>query len=301
VFEWNFDVQRQITNGLTLSVAYVGSHGNHTPIRVSYNTALTPGPGAVASRVPIPQMQQFNFDQAIGRDNYESLQIRATHRYSHGLSFLLAYTQSKSIDLACSGFGENCDIQNEYNLNANRSVSSYDISQVFTANLLYELPFGKGKPYASSGFANQLFGGWQIGGIGGLHSGLPFSVQAGFDNLNVGGGSSRVNIVGNPYPSNPTLGAWLNKAAFAFPPQYVFGSEGRNALRGPGYANLDFSVLRTFRIRESMALQFRAEFFNGLNHPNFSNPNGTLNNSQFGVISGASSPRDIQFGLKLVF
>jgi hypothetical protein len=90
-------------------------------------------------------------------------------------------------------------------------------------------------------------------------------------------------------------------SAHAFPPQYVFGSEGRNALRGPGYANLDFSVLRTFRIRKAMSLQFRAEFFNGLNHPSFSNPNGTLNNSQFGVISGASSPRDIQFGLKLVF
>ena len=301
VFEWNFDLQRQITNALSLSVAYVGSHGSHTPIRVSYNTALTPGPGAVANRVPIPQMQQFNFDQAIGRDSYESLQVRATHRFSSGLSFLLAYTWSKSIDLACSGFGENCDIQNEYNLNANRSVSAYHVPQVFNANALYELPFGKGKPYASRGIANQLLGGWQISGIFSRHSGLPFSIQAGFDNLNVGGGSSRVNLVGNPYPSNPTLQAWLAKSAFAFPAQYTFGSEGRNALRGPAYVNLDFSVLRTFRLREAISLQFRAEFFNGLNHPNFNNPTAALNSSQFGVISGASSPRDIQFGLKLVF
>src|SRR6185369_6996635 len=142
-----------------LSVAYVGSHGNHTPIRLSYNTALTPGPGAIASRTPIPQMQQFNFDQAIGRDSYQSLQVRATHRLSHGLSFLVAYTKSKSIDMGCSGFGENCDIQNEYDLNANRSVSSYDTPQVFTANVLYELPFGRGKQYAASGFASQLLGG----------------------------------------------------------------------------------------------------------------------------------------------
>jgi hypothetical protein len=301
VFEWNFDVQQQITNSLALSVAYVGSHGSHTPIRVVYNTAITPGPGAIAGRVPIPQMQQFNLDQAIGRDNYQSLQIRATQRFSHGLSFLVAYTQSKSIDIACSGFGENCDIQNEYNLNANRSVSAYDIPRVFSASVLYELPFGKGQRFATGGIANQLFGGWQLGFIGSARSGLPFSVQAGFDNLNVGGGSSRVNIVGNAYAANQTLQAWLNKAAFAFPAQYVFGTEGRNALRGPGAANLDFSVLRTFRLHERLSLQFRAEFFNGLNHPNFSNPNATLNNSQFGVISGASSPRDIQFSLKLVF
>ena len=269
VFEWNFDVQRQVTDSLTLSVAYVGSHGNHTPVRESYNTALTPGPGAVASRVPIQQMQQFNLDQAIGRDSYESLQIRATQRFSHGLSFLLAYTQSKSIDIACSGFGENCDIQNEYNLNANRGVSAYDIPQVFTANLLYEIPLRRGKRYASSGLASQVLGGWSVGGIGGLHSGLPFSVQAGFDNLNVGGGSSRVNVVGNPYPSQQTPQAWLNKAAFAFPPQYVFGSEGRNSIRGPGAATFDFSVLRNFRIHEAIALQFRGGILQWLQSPDF--------------------------------
>jgi hypothetical protein len=115
------------------------------------------------------------------------------------------------------------------------------------------------------------------------------------------GANDRPNLVGNPELSNPTPGRWFNTAAFAFPAPGRFGNAGRNIVDGPGYQNVNASLVKNTRITERVNLQFRTEFFNLFNHPNFNLPDSFLGSPTFGVISSARDPRHIQFGLKLLF
>jgi hypothetical protein len=177
---------------------------------------------------------------------------------------------------------------------------------------IYELPFGKGKKFlnGSSGVVDAFLGGWQVNGITSAQSGFPFTPRLanGSSDINSGpGGIVRPYLVGNPtLTSGQSIHDWFNVAAFAVPgqdgtPAYTFGNAGRNILRGPNTANLDFSLFKTFRLRERLKLEFRSEFFNIFNHPNFGLPNPNVDQPQAGIITVASDPREIQFALKLLF
>jgi hypothetical protein len=141
-----------------------------------------------------------------------------------------------------------------------------------------------------------------VNGIFSARSGTVYTPGISFDNANVGGGSQRPNIVGNPNLSNPTLAEYFNTSAFAVAPSFTYGNAGRDILRGPNVWNLDFSIFRNFNFLERMTLQFRGEFFNVFNHPNFGNPGATVGLPGYGVItSTATEPRLIQLALKLSF
>jgi len=265
-----------------------------------------PGPGTVQTRRPYPQYTNITLTDPIFKSQYDGLEIRAEKRMSKGMHFLMSYTFSHSYDNGSGSGGVNTP-QNPRNLNAEWGPSSFDIPQHFTLSYLYQLPFGNGQTFLSDlrGPAQAILGGWSVNGILTLHSGQPFTPVLPIDNTNTLQNSDRPNLIGDPFASTPnchtrTATCWANAAAFQTPPQYTFGTAGRNEVRGPGYQDLDFSVSKNFRFTERNRLEFRAEAFNLLNHPNFDNPGNSLT-STFGVISTAQAPRQIQFGLRYIF
>lgn len=147
----------------------------------------------------------------------------------------------------------------------------------------------------------MVAGGWQLNGILSTRSGTPFTVNINFDNANANGGSQRPNQIGNP-KGPQTLKEWFNTSAFAVAPPYTYGDTGRNSLRGPRYTDLDTSLFRSFRLPKDSSIESRFEFFNVLNHPQFSNPDGTLEDATFGEIQYITgNPRELQLGIKYIF
>ncbi len=233
--------------------------------------------------------------------SYDALQAQYTKRFDSGLSVNTAFTWSKDINVGCADYWEGCNIQNPYNLKGDRGPNDVDIPVVFTFSGVYELPFGKGKSFATDGVKAKAFGGWQVNGIVSARDGSPFTPKINFDNANANGGSQRPNVVG-PTTGPKTLTEYFNTAAYKVPAPYTYGDAGRNSLRGPGYTDVDFSLFRNFTIREHLGFQFRAESFNFLNHPNFSNPDGTLEDGNFGKITSSNgAPREFQFAGKVTF
>jgi hypothetical protein len=248
---------------------------------------------------------------------YHALQIKLERRFSTGFFLLGSYTFSKSIDDASAttvngGAGSTAEPQDSFNWRADRALSNFDARHRMEVSFIYELPFGKGKRFlnTSSRVEDGFLGGWQVNGIGGAQSGQPFTPELsnGGPDINADpGGAVRPDLVGNPkLSSGQSLNHWFNVSAFVVPGQdgtapYTFGNAGRNILEGPNFVNLDFSLFKAFSLSERLKLQFRAEFFNIFNHPNFGFPNPNVDLPQAGIITSASAPREIQFALKLLF
>jgi outer membrane receptor protein involved in Fe transport len=307
--QWNFGIDQSAGKNTVISVAYVGAHSLQLDVGGFRNVAQTPGPGdaaTVASRRPYPYITPTFYDQSIGQSTFHALEIRLERRAAAGLTYLLSYTWSKSMDDACSGsFGvEGCGLQDPYHISADRSLSGFDIPQNFAASWNWQLPFGKGKRFHSqSSVVNLLTGEWQLNGILSLHSGVPFDVTVNGDIANTGNNYDRADLVlANPYPSNKGPTAWLNPAAFAVPTNYTFGDLGRNSLRTAATRTLDLSTFRRFPVKDRFAFEFRTEVFNLTNTPVFGQPNSVVNAPNFGVISSTrNTPREIQFALKAIF
>jgi hypothetical protein len=312
--QWNFGVQRQLGSNTVMTANYVGSQSHRLTVGGLYNVALTPGPGTpgqVTARQPYPYISPTFYDRSIGNSSYNGFQFSANHRSSNGLTYLVAYTWSKSIDLGCSGFFgiESCSVQNPYNLKGDRSVSGFDLRHVLTASAVAPLPFGRGKRFASSSHVvDDIVGNWQLNGILTLTSGLPYNVYISSDIPNVGNsaawsGNVRANQVGDPNLPNPSTKEWFNTAAFAPPAPFTFGDSGRNSLRADWFKNLDMSLFRDFPLGERRSLQFRAEAFNITNTPTWGIPVNDLNNPQkLGSINSTrSTERQLQMSLKLYF
>jgi hypothetical protein len=301
-WQWNFQVQEELGHSGALKLAYVGSATSRSPIHVPFNISTVLGPTQV---VPFPQMQEeFGMLQSIGHMSYNALQAQYTKRYSGGLSAVAAFSWSKNINVGCADYWEGCNVQNPYDMRSNRSVDDVDVPLVFTFSSVYELPFGKDKPFATSGVQSMLLGGWQINGIVAARSGQPFTPTINFDNANANGGDSqRPNVTGST--SGPkSLNEYFNTSAYSVSARYTYGDAGRNSLRGPGYTDVDFSLMRNIRFREHYNVQFRAEAFNVLNHPNFGNPDGGVEDANFGKITsinGSSAPRELQLAATFKF
>ena len=302
-YQWNFAIDRALTPTLGVTAAYVGSHASSLSTQYTYNTALTPGPGPYQQRAPFPFMDTFSLDSNNGTSSYDALQIQVNKRVAHGLTFLASYTWSKTIS-ECDGYvgDSGCEPQNAYNLAAEKSLSHYDVPQVFVFSYGWDLPVGRGRPWLNNGgWASRIFGDWRINGITTADAGAPYTLFVGYDNANVGGGSLRPNLVGNPNEGTISRLNWFNTAAFAIPAQYTFGNLGRNTMRGPATFTFDFSVFRDIHLTETRYLQFRAEAFNLFNNVNWAQPDSTMSDPTFGQVLSAGEPRDIQFALKFYF
>ena len=310
--QWNFGVQQQITSGTVLTANYVGSVGRKLDVGGAYNVALTPGPGNPQARAPFPYIGATAYDRSVGKSNYNAFQLSLNGREEHGLTYLVSYTWSKTLDLGCSGwYGvEGCSIQNPYNLQADRGPAATDLPHIFSLAWVYRLPFGKGQKLSpSNAVLGAIIGGWNLNGVLSLSSGVPFDVGTNVDVANTGNfnfgngyGYERLNLIGNAYPSDKSPRQWINPAGFALPAPFTFGNLGRDSLRSDWSKNLDLSVFRQFPFTERTRLEFRFEMFNATNTPVWAVPVTNINTPNFGVVtSTANIARQLQFALKLYF
>jgi hypothetical protein len=283
---------------------------------------------------------------------YNAFETSVEHRFSGGFNVLAAYTFAKSIGTA-DGNVQQCDVQNAHDIAAEKGPNTPDFRHRLTVSYVYELPYGKGKHFGSSasGVAQAVLGAWEISGVTTARSGEAFDALLGAGDLtNTGSASPRPDKIHDPKdfsfniaqqtalgcsnPGHQSLNCWFNQAAFVAPAlapgqtfAHLFGDAGRAPLRGPDLVNFDFSIYKTFQLSERFGLQFRSEFYNIFNHPNFNLPNvgsgggssgAGLNNWTCGVGQGGSAcslsaggaqitqtvpdnQREIQFGLKLQF
>ena len=306
--QWNLGVQQSVGASTVVEADYVGQHSSRLNEGGYRNVALTPGPGDAALRRPFPYITPTFYDKSIGKASYNAFQFKLRRNTSKGLSYIVSYTWSKVINLGCDGYfgAEGCNVQQIYNLKAERSVAGFDIPHLLSANWTYDLPFGKGKQFTTGNpILNAVIGPWSLNGIFTIRSGEPFTVNVNGDRANVGGNSERPNIVGAAFPSSRTPQNYLNTSSFQVPAQYTFGTLGRNSLRLGSSSNWDLSVFREFplRLTEATRLQFRAEFFNAFNHPVLGGClDTTVQDANFGTANCTrNTEREIQFALKLYF
>jgi hypothetical protein len=317
--QWNFGVQRELSSSTTVDVNYVGSGSRRLNVGGYYNTALTPGPGDPQSRAPFPYIAPTFYDRSIGNGNYHALQIGLNKRYSKGLAYQVAYTYSKSIDEASSGwFGvEGQSLTDPYNVAGSRGPSGFDLRHTLSVNTVYQIPVGHGKRFSTkNSVLDYVLGNWQLNNIFTARSGVPFNVYFGASDLaNTGNVSwaqyERANLVGDPHngscPNGSSVGSVdciFNTSAFAAPAQYTFGNSGRDAFRSPSFWNLDTSLFRQFPFwGEDRRIEFRAEAFNLFNTVILGTPGHDISNrSSFGKANGtANSPRQLQLGAKFIF
>lgn len=309
VQQWSMNLQRQLFGNFVVDVGYVGNRGDKLFRQINRNQPL-PGPGAVQARRPIPQFGAMNQIASVAKSEYHGFEVRAEKRMSRGMSFLASYTLSRARDDS-SAFGGNFSDsnfpQNSRDLAAEWGPSNADAPHRFVLSYLYELPFGVGRRFVSSGVAARILEGWQVNGIYTAQSGQPFTPILAVDNSNTGQFFDRPDIVGDPYapgadcPQTRTVNCWVNPAAFARPAPFTFGNAGRGSLRGPGYHNLDFSLVKNTPIAGNRMVQLRLEMFNVFNRPNFDNPTRTALTPLFGKIFSAGASRQVQIGLRYVF
>ena len=340
VQEWNFAIEQQLSSNLAVRVAYVGSFGYHgllsvdpnsIPAQICSNASGCTTGGAGAARGAVPQNAQYipvgmrpnpNLSGGFfwfteGNSSYNALQVEVNRRLSQGLQFRGNYTWSKNLDMNSGLTGAQANNQAQMVLDRNDlrrdwGPSALTPTSQSSISAHYELPFGDGKRWLAnaSGFG-KIITGWQLNGITTLLSGFPFTPQAGSNRSGDGDTRNPDRPSVNPTFSGPVVlkrqTQWFDPNAFILPIAGTYGNLGRGTLRGPGLANVDLSLLKNTAISERFGLQFRAEFFNALNHTNLAAPNpivfsGTGFSPSAGLITTTTTTsRQIQFGLKLIY
>ena len=305
--EYNFGVQQQVQQHMSLKVDYVGSVGRFGYVDLNANTAKTPGPGPIAARAPYPQYGIFSYSYNRMPSSYNALQVELNKQMSSGLSFKASYTWSKSLDWQSDPY--NTAPVDFYNMGADWGPSDYNRPQMLVMSGIYQLPVGKGRRFlgTANAFTEEVVGGWNVGTIITLDSGQPFNVFAQGDVANTGWGGQRAQRTSaNAYASSggggKGLKQWLNPDGFAQPAAFTRGNEARNDLHTPPFKDMDFNMTKNFVLFESAKLVFKAELFNIFNHTNYGVPSNTVTNSGFGQILGTNGlGRLVQFGLKVQF
>jgi hypothetical protein len=309
--QWSFGVEQLIGSSTNVTVNYVGSSTHRMDVGGIYGGALAPGTGPIQPRQLFPYITPTFYDRSTGRGNYNALQASLERRFANGFSYAVSYTWSKSIDVSDGYFGAEGGVpQNAYNPGQyDRSVSGEDLKHILAVNSLYEVPVGKGKRFSTgNGVLDYVVGNWQINNIFQAHSGSPFTCLAGGDVSNTGSlgffNYEHCNVVASPAPK--LAGTWFNTNAFSIPANGTYGNAGRNSLLGPAFWDLDTSVFRQFPVGEGRQFEFRAEAFNLANHVNLGQPDGTISDSTFGVISGTAYSnsylnRQLQIAVKFIF
>jgi Carboxypeptidase regulatory-like domain/TonB dependent receptor len=306
--EWNLNIQQQLPASIALEIAYVGSRSTHLQSVIDPNQDPTPGPGDIQSRRRYPQFSSFNAIVNEGASTYDALEIKAEKRFSHGLTFLSAFTFSKSIndmpEICCASPTP----QNSFDIGAERGVSDFNQKYRWVSSFDYVLPFGHGERFLNSGRAVDLaLGGWHLGGIYTMHTGFYFSPWLGYDPSNTGSiGAVRSDRTcnGNLPPAQRNINNWFDADCFPLPTGYAFGDSGKNVLIGPGSVSGDMALRKIFNFTETRNLEFRFEMFNAFNHASFSLPDNFIDDgpgSTAVITSTVLAQRQIQLGLKLHF
>jgi hypothetical protein len=316
-------VQRELTRDTVLEVGYNGNRSLRLPIIADFNQAFPNQPGqtlGVQARRPIQSFGPITWLDPSGNNNYNGFSARLEHRFSGGLYFLNSFTWSKALgdsEQALESYAGYyvANPQNIRNLAAEKGPSSFDVKLLNVSSIVYQLPFGKGRKYAANmnPLLDAVAGGWELNSIITANTGTPLDVSysasaandvTGLTNDYRGQAILRPNVTGSA--ASQSKSAMVNNyfAGYTFstpPASAPFGNAGRDAFRTPGLAQWDLGVNKNFRIREGLALQWRSEFFNVLNHTNLGIPTAVSTSAAFGQIRTTYPPRQVQFALKLIF
>src|SRR5438876_325913 len=311
VQHWNLKFQRQFGSHRLVELGYVGSRGTRI---LSARDINQPRPSVeILNLRPDPRFDDITFLESRGGSTLHSLLLRVEQRFLSGMALLGSYTWAKSLDDSSTFFSSSGDPnfpQDSLNVAAEKGRSNFDLRQRLSVSYSYDLPVGRGRRLlANRGWVSSALGGWSAQQIITLQSGRPYTValHPDIDRSNTGrsnlgfGFNDRPNRVARGEAADPTPEEWFDTSAFVFPEFGSFGNSGRNILEGPGFADVSFSITKDANLRESLRLQFRTEFFNTFNHPNFDLPDIFMGSPTFGRILSAQNPRRIQFGLKLLF
>ena len=304
---YNFSIQHEFLPGWLAEVGYTGNTGRHIYVNTSINDAVpalpTDNSSIQSRRIATPLLGNLPFYAPQGSSIYNALTLNLEKRFAHGFSVLTNYTFSRALGNTDAAAKSPYDLRDSY------GPLSFDVRNHFVFSGVWDLPFGKGRPFFSNipAIANQLVGGWELTGIATLQGGTRATPSLSFS-LGRTTTNSRPDIVGDP-----TQGAarqpynWINPAAFAVPTNAqiaagdFFGNSGAGIIANPGLVNFDISAMKNFSIKERVRVQFRAEFFNATNTPYFGGLGTVVGTPNFGKLTSASDPRVVQLGLKVVF
>jgi hypothetical protein len=302
--QWSLFIQRELMSNLSLEVGYVGNRGVNLEQAPDVN-APEPGPGGTPV-TPYPGVGSLNESLAKGDSWYDALQVNLERKWQSGFSFKVSYAFSKGLsDVNLGAFAFQGGIGSDgppLDFAFNKGRSEFDARHRVVLSYIYELPFGRGKRFLAggSGLTDAILGGWQLNGITIFQTGTPSDTSLAIDNVAFGQ-TNRPDLIANPNNGPKTAQEWFNTAAFAEPAAGRFGDAPWNAVEDPGIANFDFSVFKNFHLGEKNQLQFRAEFFNLFNTPQFDPPNTVFGTPSFGTITSAGDGREVQFALKYNF
>jgi hypothetical protein len=308
---YNATVQQDLGWNLLAQIGYVGTRTVHQHTRYNINYGL-PGGGTNSQQLfpPFGITAAETIVEPLERMNYNSLQAQLQKRFSNGLQFFTSYTWSKWMGLCCDEQGDGApEISVPVYTFRNYALMPDDRTNNFELSAIYQLPFGKNQRHLTEGIAAAIAGGWQLNGVVSLFSGTPFSVIAPGTSLNAPGNRQLADQV-KPhvaiYGPHGLASPYFDTSAFAPVTIARFGTSSFDSIRGPGYGNLDFGLFRNFRV-EGLNVQFRLEGLNLTNHPNFTNPDNGVTDSDFGLIASINpgsrvvGERYFRVGLKLMF
>ena len=304
-YEWSLSLQQSAWKNATIEADYVASSSSHLTTSAESNPAVyIPGASTIANtqaRRLYPQIGSVNSLLNVLSANYNSLQVVVNQQFAKKLSLKSAYTWSKALGVGGAQSEGNNGPRNPFNFYLDYGPLDADVRHNWVSSVVW-------RPYEGhklNSFAQAVAGGWQISGITNLHTGLPLNLTSGRDNSFTGIGADTPDVIGIYHYASTSradsIAHWFNQAAFTQNKVGTFGALGHNALRRPGFVNVDVNLQKNFQLMEHYAMEFRSSFYNAFNHANLGAPTTVLTSANFGRITTSSDPRVLEFGLRVTF
>jgi hypothetical protein len=299
-----FSIEHQFGSDILVSATYNNFLGRHmmVPYNINAGALVDPNnPVPLQDRRPYPFFSDILLQGNNGTSSYNGMALHFEKRFSHGFNLVANYTWSKSLDLFSSD-GSGWENQISSNTRLDRGLSDFNIAHYAVIGYVWELPFGKGKPYLTSGVAGAILGNWRLSGMTQFRSGPPLTptMPASWPDVASVFVKARPNRVCDGNLSNSTMDMFFNTSCFVNPPANSYGNSGRNIIIGPGSQYWDMSLARTFPI-EHARFEFRTDAYSVFNHQNWNSPDMGVIDANFGKIFGKNTARALQFGLRAEF
>jgi Carboxypeptidase regulatory-like domain/TonB dependent receptor len=305
IMSWNFAYERYLPGKWVLDVAYVGNRGVHAPVIFNLNAATTYGSGAAGQ----PEYKTFGRTAETAeyfagfRSQYDALQVKFDHKFAHDFSVTTSYTYGKAMGYVSESGDYPNELLDYVNLRRNWAQADFNQTHILNQSFIWNLPFGKGEHFLNTGVTSRILGGWQFAGDWEFTSGFPLDFS-GCDcpAFNTPGSAGFPNIKG---PIRKLYGIqtnpWFDTSVISEPAAGMQGNVGAYVSAGPNFFNLDASLFRRIKLTERFNLELRSEWFSATNTPQFSNPDTSLGDPSFGLVTSATGARSIDFAAKLIF
>ncbi len=312
---WNLAYERALPGSWSLDIAYVGNRGVKSPIEYNENAATVYGQGALGQPEYGPCAPCGSPTTPVGRtagtteyfrgysSDYHALQVKLDHKFAGGFSITNSYAYSKALGYVSEASDYPNGLLDYVNQRRNYAATDFNQTHIFNETYFWRLPFGQGTHLATTGVASKVLGGWELSGMWQWTSGFPLNFSCTCAAFNTPGNQAFPNITG-PFQKLKGIGTqpWFNTTSFSQPAAGAQGDVGNYVYAGPRFFNLNASIFRNIRITERYNFEFRSEWFNLTNTPQFSNPNAEYGSSSFGLVTGtAGSARTISMDGKLTF